>query len=74
MLRLHVISMPMWFLHKDMFGKITIEEGIRHIKLMKRPPLIQCQRKNNTYRVKADHGRGGLHVVNPVSLGEPTSN
>ena len=27
---------PKWLLHKDMFNKITIEEDIGHIELMKR--------------------------------------
>ena len=63
-----------WLLNKDTFRKITIEEGIRHIELMKRPPLIHCQRENNTYRVKADHMGEGLLVVNHVGIGEPTSN
>ena len=46
---------PRWLLHKDIFSKITIEEGIEHIELMKKPPLIHRQSEYNMYLVKAEH-------------------
>ena len=67
-------SLPNWFLNKHMLSKIIIDKGIRHIKLMKRPPLIHRQRENNTYRDKADHRGEGLLEVNLKGLREPTSN
>ena len=67
-------SLPNWLLNKHMLSKITIDKGIRHIKLMKRPPLIHRQRENSTYRVKADRRGEGLLVVNLIGLREPTSN
>ena len=42
-------NVPRWLLHKDTFSKITLEEGIGHIELMKISPLIHCQRENNTH-------------------------
>ena len=59
-----------WLLHKDTFSKITIEEGIGRIEMMKKPPLIHRQREYNTYLAKADHMGQGLLIVNHVGLGE----
>ena len=65
---------PMWFFHKDTLCKITIEEGIGNIELMKIPPLINRHRENNMYRVEAYHKAEGLLIVHHVGQGEPTSN
>ena len=67
-------NIPRWFLNKDTFHKITIEEGIGHIELKKRPPLIHRQRENNTHWVKADHRGECLLIVNLVGLREPIGN
>ena len=61
---------PRWLLHNNIFSKIMIEEGIGHIVLIKRPPLICCQRENNTYLVKVDHKGEGILILNSIGLGK----
>lgn len=57
-----------WLGHENLFGKITIEEGIMDIKLMNRPMRRDCYGENDTDGCWSNNWAKCIKVVNAFGL------